>query len=105
MPISINESNLKQGVLGLVMALVEIIRDVLRTQALTRLEDGSLDEEEEERLGDALWELDKAIEEIKCEHGIDEAVRAVRDGLDEIVDSVVERILNPEKWSSARGEL
>lgn len=105
MPLHINESNLKQGVLGLVMALVEIIRDVLKTQALKRLEDGSLDGEEEERLGMALWELDKAIEEIKCDHGVGESVRAVREGLDGIVDNVVNRMLNPGQWGSAGDKL
>jgi hypothetical protein len=97
MAINIDEKNLKHGVLGLVIALVEVIKDTLKIQALKRIESGVLSEEECERLGKALLELDNALEEIKVEQGIGEAVRAVRDGLDEVVDSVIDSIINPEK--------
>ena len=98
MVVDIDEKNLKHGVLGLVIALVEIIRDALNLQAIKRMEGGSLTEEEIERLGQALMELDAAIEEIKQEQGIVESVRSVRDGLDEVVDDVLDRMINPEKW-------
>lgn len=98
MPIDIDENNLKQGVLGLILALTEIVRDALRLQAFKRMEGGSLTEEEMERLGEALMDLDFAIEEIKEEQGVVESVKAVRDGLDEIVDEVVDKIVNPERW-------
>lgn len=98
MPIDIDEDNLKHGLLGLIMALVEIIRDALKHQARARIKSGILTEEEVERLGSALMELDIAIEDIKEEQGIVESVKGVRDGLDEIVDSVVDRIINPYRW-------
>ncbi|MBT9140825.1 MAG: hypothetical protein DDT30_01408 [Dehalococcoidia bacterium] len=96
--LDIDEDNLKHGVLGLVIALVEIIRDALRIQAFRRMEGGSLTGEECERLGEAMLDLDVAIEEIKEEQGITESVQAVRDGLDEIVEEVVDRMVNPERW-------
>lgn len=98
MVIDIHEGSLKHGVLGLVLALVEVIRDALRIQAFKRMESGILTEEECERLGEALMELDIALEEIKEEQGISESVQAVRDRLDEIVDDVIDRIVNPERW-------
>jgi len=98
MAIDINEDNLKHGVLGLVLALVEVIRDALRIQAFKRMESGILTDEECERLGEALMDLDIALEEIKEEQGITESVQAVRDGLDEIVDDVIDRMVNPERW-------
>jgi hypothetical protein len=98
MAIHIDEDNLKSGVLGLVLALVEVIRDALRIQALKRMEGGSLSEEECERLGKALMDLDVALEEIKEEQGIAQSVQAVRDGLDELVDDVIDRLINPEHW-------
>ena len=98
MVVAIDEKSLKHGVLGLVIALVEIIRDALKLQAMKRMEGGSLNEEEMERLGQALMELDTAIEEIKEEQGIIESVKSVRDGLDEIVDDILDRMVNPEKW-------
>lgn len=99
MTVNIDEKNLKQGVLGLVMALVEIIRDALKLQAIRRMEGGNLTEEEVERLGEALMDLDIAIEQIKEQQGVAETVKSVRDGLDDIVDDVINDILNPEKWS------
>jgi uncharacterized Zn finger protein len=98
MVLDIDEDNLKHGLLGLVMALVEVIRDALRIQAFKRMESGILSDEEIERLGEALMDLDIAIEEIKEEQGITESVKAVRDGLDEIVDDVIDRMVNPERW-------
>ncbi len=98
MALDINEDNLKHGLLGLIMALVEIIRDSLKHQARNRIKSGILTGDEIERLGSSLMELDMAIEEIKEEQGITESVQAVRDGLDEIVDDVVDKIVNPERW-------
>ena len=98
MPLDIDEDNLKHGVLGLVIALVEIVRDALRIEAFKRMNGGSLTDEECERLGAALLDLDVAIEEIKEEQGITESVKAVRDGLDGIVNDVMDRLANPERW-------
>jgi len=99
--IDIDADNLKHGVLGLVIALVEVIRDALKIQAFKRMEAGSLKEEEIERLGQALMELDIAIEQIKEEQGIAQSVQSVRDGLDNIVEEVLDQMINPERW---RGE-
>lgn len=98
MVVNIDEKNLKHGVLGLVIALTEVIRDALRLQAFRRMESGSLTEEEIERLGLALEELDQAIEEIKEEQGVTESVKAVRDGLDDVVDDLLDKMINPERW-------
>jgi len=96
--LDIDEGNLKQGILGLVIALVEIIQDALKTQAFKRMEAGRLSEEEMNRLGEALMDLDIALGQIKEEHGVAEAVKSVRDGLDDIVDEVVDKMINPERW-------
>ena len=98
MVVDIDEKNLKHGVLGLVIALVEIINDALKLQAIKRIEGGCLTEEEMERLGEALMDLDTAIDEIKEEQGIRESVKSVRDGLDDIVDDVISRLMNPQEW-------
>jgi hypothetical protein len=62
------------------------------------MESGALNDEECERLGKALMDLDIAIEEIKEKQGITESVRKVRDGLDDIVDEVIDELVNPERW-------
>jgi hypothetical protein len=98
MTIKIDENNLKQGVLGLVIALVEVIRDALQIQAIKRMESGILTDEECERLGKAMMDLDIALEGIKQEHGLVESVQSVRDGLDKLVDDVVDKMINPGRW-------
>ena len=96
--IDLDEDNFKHGILGLVIALVEIIRDALRLQAFKRMDGESLTEDEIERLGEALLDLDTALDQIKQEHGIADAVQQVRDGLDDVVDEVLDKMLNPERW-------
>ena len=63
-----------------------------------RVESGHLTEAEMERLGEALSDLHVALAQIKEEHGVTDAVAQVRDGLDELVDEVVDRMINPERW-------
>jgi hypothetical protein len=99
--IDVDEGNLKQGLLGLVIALVEIIKDALATQAFRRVENGRLTEAEVERLGAALADLDVAIAQIKEEHGVADAVQKVRDGLDDVVGDVVDSLSNPSRWREA----
>jgi hypothetical protein len=97
--IKVDEESLKHGVLSLVLAIVEIVADALKIEASKRVESGDLTEEEVERLGKALMELDRAIESIKREQGIEESVRKVREGLDDVVDEVLDKMLNPERWT------
>ncbi|MDP2906911.1 MAG: gas vesicle protein K [Nanoarchaeota archaeon] len=100
--IDIDEKNLKHGLLGLVIALVEIINDTLKLQATKRIESGSLTDEEVERLGVALEDLGKAIEDMKKEQGVTEAVQNVRSGLDSIANDVINKMINPEKWRDVK---
>lgn len=97
--IDLDEDNFKHGILGLVITLVEIIRDSLKLQAFRRMEGGSLTEEEVNRLGQALSDLDVALDQIKEEHGIADTVQSVRDGLDDIVDEILDKMINPERWA------
>ena len=93
MIVDIAERDLKGGVLGIVVALVEVIAETLRLQAIRRMESGSLTPEQMESLGQAVMDLEAAIDQMKVEMGIAESVRSVRQGLDRIVDDAVERIL------------
>jgi hypothetical protein len=104
MPIDIDEDNLKQGLLGVVVALVEIIEEALERQAIRRIESGRLSDEEVGRLGDALADLNEALENIKKDNNIEDAVASVRDGLDQISDEVIDKFLNPRRWAEEAGE-
>ena len=97
--IDLDENNFRHGILGLVIALVEVIRDALRLQAFRRMEGQSLTEDETERLGEALMDLDIALDQIKQEQGIADTVQQVRDGLDDIVDEVLDKMIDPNRWA------
>lgn len=102
MKIEIEDKNLKHGLLGLVLAIIEVIRDTLRIQSLKRMEGGRLTEEQIDRLGVALMELDKAIEKMKEEQGVSEAVRSVREGLDDWVDGMILKLADSRQTVGSR---
>ncbi len=89
MAINIDGKDLKQGVMGLVIAVVEVLKEALKHQAIRRMEGGALDEGEVERLGAALMEIDRAVDEIKEDYGVKEAVQSVREGLDHALNDLV----------------
>jgi len=96
MTITIDEENLKKGLLGLVVALVEIIQELLERQAIRRIESGNLSNEEMDRLGEALFELTEALEKIKVDNNIEKDVQSIRDGLDNVADDLLDQLINPE---------
>ena len=96
MTLEVDEQGLKQGVLTLVVTLVEVIQHALETQALRRIEGGSLTPEEQERLGNALLELDEAMAQLKREHGLEGAVADLHRGLDDAVEDLLDTFLRPD---------
>jgi hypothetical protein len=54
----------EQGLAQLVLTLVELLRQVMERQAVRRVEGGSLDEDQVERIGVALMELDAKMDEL-----------------------------------------
>lgn len=99
--ITLDEGNVRKGLLGLVMALVEVVHEALKLQAVRRMESGSLSPEELDRLGRTLLQLEDEIAAFKREEGIEEAVASVRQGLDDIADDVLDTLLNPVRWDDS----
>ena len=97
MNVDIDGDDLRTGLVGLVVALAEIVKETLRLQAMRRLEAGSLTEAELDRLGQALMDLDDAFERMKIELGVADAVRSVRDGLDQAVEDLVGTLVGVEQ--------
>lgn len=63
--------DIEAGVGRLVLTLVEFIRQVLEHQAVRRMEGGSLDDDEMERLGIALMRLEQRLDDIREAFGIE----------------------------------
>ena len=95
MTIKVESDNLKEGLLGLVIALVEIIKEVLEKQAIHRLEGGSLREEEAEKLGLAFKKLDETLATIKRENNLEKTAGKIRADLDNLVDDSISKLVDP----------
>ena len=95
MTIKVDSDNLKEGLLGLVIALVEIIKEVLEKQAIYRIESNSLSEKEAEKLGIAFMRLDEAIEKIKKENNLEKTADKIRADLDNLVNNSITKLIDP----------
>jgi hypothetical protein len=69
--IDIDPADLERGLAGLVLTLVEFLRQVLERQAIRRMEGGTLSDDEVERVGVALMRLEQKIGEIAEQFGLD----------------------------------
>lgn len=99
MTIEVDEEELEQGLLGLIMALVEIIKEVIDQQALELVEEGILDDESAEQLGQSLMDLEETIQQIEEDQNIEETASETKDQLDRTVDDVLNTALNPAEWA------
>lgn len=60
----------ERGLVTLVLALVELLRQLMERQALRRVEDGTLDDEQVERVGATLLALDERMAELRDHFGL-----------------------------------
>ncbi len=60
----------ENGLAKLVLSIVELVRRLLEKQALRRMDNGNLSEEEIERLGNALMKLEEKMAELKRTFGL-----------------------------------
>jgi hypothetical protein len=70
--LNLDPEKVEQGLVKLVLTLVELLRQLLERQAIRRMEGGSLSDEEIERLGMTLLKLAQRMEELKAHFGIDD---------------------------------
>jgi hypothetical protein len=62
---------IEQGLAKLVLAIVDLLRRLMEKQAIRRIEGGSLNDEEIERLGLAFMRMEEKLEEIKAAFGLE----------------------------------
>ncbi|MFF7331457.1 gas vesicle protein GvpK [Streptomyces sp. NPDC008150] len=55
---------------ALVLTVVELLRQLMERQAVRRFDEGTLSEEQEDRLGTALMLLDSRMDELCARHGL-----------------------------------
>ncbi len=59
-----------RDLLKLVLTIIELIRQLMEKQALRRVDEGDLTEEQVEGLGTGLMHLEQAMEELKERYGL-----------------------------------
>jgi hypothetical protein len=62
--------NLERGLAQLVLTIVELLRQLMERQALRRIDDGTLSEEQIERLGQTFMKLAERMEQLRDEFGL-----------------------------------
>jgi hypothetical protein len=69
--VNADPERLERGLAQLVLTVVELLRQLMERQALRRIDGGGLSEDEIERLGRTFMELDKRMEQLRTEFGLD----------------------------------
>jgi hypothetical protein len=70
--VNADPEKLEKGLAQLVMTLIELLRQLMERQALHRMEQGTLSNEEIERLGDTFMKLSQRMDELKAEFGLED---------------------------------
>jgi hypothetical protein len=70
--VNADPENVEKGLVQLVLTLVELLRQLMERQALRRMEQGTLDDEQIERLGETFMRLEQRMEELKEHFGLED---------------------------------
>jgi hypothetical protein len=70
--VELEPGKIERGLLQLVLAVIELIRQLMEKQALRRIEAGSLSTAEVDRLGQTLMELELKIKELQKQFDIED---------------------------------
>jgi hypothetical protein len=70
--VNADPENVERGLAQLALTIVELLRQLMERQALRRIDGGGLSDDQVDRLGQTFMELDKRMEELRQEFGLDE---------------------------------
>jgi len=70
--INVDPEKVERGLAQLVLTLIELLRQLMERQALRRMEAGSLNDEEIERLGQTFMKLEARMDELKQTFGLED---------------------------------
>lgn len=68
--IEIDKDEVRRDLMKLVLTIVELLRQLMERQAIRRVEQGDLTEQEEEDLGTSLMHLAEAMDELTEQFGL-----------------------------------
>jgi hypothetical protein len=70
--VNADPERVEQGLAQLVLTLVELLRQLMERQALRRMDQGNLTDDQIERLGETFMKLERRMEELKREFGLED---------------------------------
>jgi gas vesicle protein GvpK len=70
--VNADPEHVERGLAQLVLTLVELLRQLMERQALRRMDQGTLTDEEIDRLGETFMKLEQRMEELKREFGLED---------------------------------
>ena len=62
--VNTDPEHVEKGLAGLVLTLIDVVRELMERQAVRRIEGGTLSDEEIERLGQTFMKLERRMEEL-----------------------------------------
>ncbi|MEU6079396.1 gas vesicle protein K [Streptomyces sp. NPDC047108] len=69
--LEVDPESVERGLAGLVLTIIELLRQLMERQALRRVEQGGLSEEQIEKLGLTLMALEERMDELREEFGLE----------------------------------
>lgn len=94
--IEIDGDDAADGLVALVVAVVELLVETMEREAIRRMESGQLTDEEIERMGSRFAAIEDELEGLKAETGVGDDVDDFRGQLDGIVADAVEGVATGE---------
>ncbi|MGR3935063.1 gas vesicle protein K [Streptomyces sp. BRA346] len=70
--LEVDEESVRKSLAGLVLTIVELLRQLMERQALRRVDQGGVSDEQIEKLGLTLMALEKNMEELREHFGLTE---------------------------------
>jgi hypothetical protein len=68
--VEIDKESVRRDLMKLVLTIVELLRQLMERQAIRRVENGDVTEQQEEDLGMALMQLQEAMDELTEQFGL-----------------------------------
>lgn len=65
-----DSDSVERDLIKLVLTIVELVRQLMEKQALRRVDEGDLEDDQVEELGTALMRLEEAMEELKSRYDL-----------------------------------
>jgi hypothetical protein len=70
--VNADPEQVERGLAQLVLTIVELLRQLMERQALRRMENDTLTEEQVERMGETFMKLEQRMQELKEEFGLED---------------------------------